>query len=294
MKNNAKNDAGTGSIVILFYKFISIADPKNLAQAHKAKCAELGLLGRMIVAEEGINATFEGSDEVIEKYKKFLKNDERFADIVIKESAGNGKAFTKLKIKVRDEVVALEAGKFDIKAETAEELPASELAKWYENNEDFVVLDLRNDYEIASGKFEKTVDPGLTNFRDLPGKIAQLENLKDKKVVAVCTGGIRCEKATCLLKQNGFSNLYQLKDGIHTYMKEYPGKNFKGTLFVFDNRMTTDVIDIPNKEIIGKCVFCSVMTESYCSDDSIRPSKKILCCENCFEINRNHLRESVA
>lgn len=279
-------------IVILFYKFINISNPESFVIAHKEKCKELGILGRMIVAEEGINGTFEGNRESIEAYKDFLKKDPAFSDMPIKESLGNGKAFTRLSIKVRDEVVKLGAGKFDIKKETATELSSQDLEKWYENNEDFVVLDLRNDYEIASGKFERTIDPKLSNFRDLPGKIAELSKIKDKKIVAVCTGGIRCEKATCLLKNSGFSNLYQLKDGIHTYMKEYPGKNFKGTLFVFDNRMTTDVEKIPNKTIIGKCIFCSKETENYCSDDSTRPSKKILCCDACFLKNKNHLRES--
>ena len=85
------------NVVILFYKFIDITEPESLVRAHKAKCAELGLLGRMIVAEEGINATFEGTRESIEKYKEFIKSDARFADILIKESVGNGKAFTKLK-----------------------------------------------------------------------------------------------------------------------------------------------------------------------------------------------------
>jgi UPF0176 protein len=117
--------------------------------------------------------------------------------------------------------------------------------------------------------------------------------LKDKKVVTVCTGGIRCEKATCLLKREGFSDVYQLKDGIHTYMKQHPGKHFKGTLFVFDNRMTTDVVPTENKEIIGKCSFCGTTTENYCSDDSVRPSRKILCCEDCFAIQGAQLRESV-
>ena len=98
--------------------------------------------------------------------------------------------------------------------------------------------------------------------------------MKDKKVVTVCTGGIRCEKATCLLKREGFSDIYQLKDGIHTYMKEHPGKNFKGTLFVFDNRMTTDVVPTENKIMIGQCFFCAVPTEEYCNDDSTRPSRK--------------------
>lgn len=248
----------------------------------------------MIIALEEVNATLEGIKENIESYKKFLKRDPLFKDVIIKESLGIGSAFPKLIVKVREETVTLGAGQFDVAKETATELPAKELQKWYENNKNFVVLNLRNDYEIMSGKFEKTIDLKLSNFRDLPKKIAELSLLKRKKVVAVCTGGIRCTKATCLLKREGFSNLYQLKDGIHTYIKEYPNKNFKGTLFVFDNRMTTDVVPIENKEIIDRCFFCSSVTENYCSDDSIRPAKKILCCENCFSKEGANLRESVS
>ena len=279
-------------IVILFYKFVDLADPKAVADAHKAKCLELGMKGRMIVAEEGVNGTFEGTSEAVEAYKAFVNSDERFAGILIKESAGTGSAFPKLSIKVRKEVVTLGAGRFNVAAETAAELPASELQKWYENDEDFVVLDLRNDYEIASGKFDRTIDPGLANFRDLPAKIAELGDLKDKKVVTVCTGGIRCEKATCLLKQEGFNDIYQLKDGIHTYMQEYPGEHFKGTLFVFDNRMATRVVDGVETEVIGACTFCKNATENYCCDDTVRPSKKILCCENCYEERKDSLRST--
>ncbi|MEK7567569.1 MAG: rhodanese-related sulfurtransferase [Patescibacteria group bacterium] len=280
--------------VILFYKFTNLKNPERLAKLHLNKCKELNLLGRMILAEEGVNATFEGTDKNINAYKRFLKKDKRFANMKIKESAGTGKAFTKLSIKVRDEVVTLGAGKFNIKKETAKEITATELERMYKRDEDFVILDLRNDYEIASGKFERTIDPKLSNFRDLPEKVKKIKDLKDKRVVAVCTGGIRCEKATCLLKKEGFTNLYQLKDGIHTYMEKYPGKNFKGTLFVFDNRMTTDVVPTKKKEIIGKCEFCNISTENYCSDDSMRPSRKILCCQNCFKKERSHLRESVS
>jgi UPF0176 protein len=280
----------TDFVVILFYRFTPIADPKSVAEKHRQKCLELGLKGRMIVAEEGINATFEGTSDAIEAYKSFLENDPLFAGILIKESVGTGSAFPKLKIVVRNEVVTLGAGSFDVAQETATELPAAELDAWYANNEDFVVLDLRNDYEIACGKFDKTINPGLSNFRDLPKKIADIAHLKDKKVVTVCTGGIRCEKATCLLKREGFSDIYQLKDGIHTYMKEHPGKNFKGTLFVFDNRMTTDVVPTENKVTIGQCFFCTIPTEQYCNDDSVRPSRKILCCPSCFQSKEHQLR----
>jgi len=280
-------------VVILFYKFIDIENPKELADAHKLKCAELNIKGRMLIAEEGINGTFEGERENIEKYKQYIKSDPRFSDMLIKESEGNGNAFPKIKIKVRDEVVTLGAGRFDVKNETAQELSPKELEQWYANDEDFVVLDLRNDYEIASGRFDKTIDPKLENFRDLPKKLKELDSLKKKKVLTVCTGGIRCEKATCLLKREGFENVYQLKDGIHTYMKEYPGKNFKGTLFVFDNRLVTDVVSTENKMIVGKCAFCEGDTETYYSDDRIRPSKKLLCCDLCYDKNKSFLRITV-
>ncbi|MEK7185516.1 MAG: rhodanese-like domain-containing protein [Patescibacteria group bacterium] len=291
--------------VILFYKFTNIANPKALAALHREKCQELGLKGRVIIAEEGINATLEGRVESIAAYKDFLKTDAAniaagFDRITVKESDGIGRAFPKLSVKVRDEVVTLGAGRFDVEKETAPEVTAAELQKWYETDEDFVVLDLRNDYEIASGKFERTVDIGLKNFRDLPARIGDLRkelekipNIRGKKIVPVCTGGIRCEKATCLLKREGFENLYQLKDGIHTYIAENPGKHFKGTLFVFDNRMTTDVVPVSGKNIIGRCFFCDTATENYCSDDSVRPSRKILCCEKCFEVEGAHLREAV-
>ena len=279
-------------VVLLFYKFIDLADPKAVADEQRAKLAELGIFGRILIAEEGINGTLEGTREQVEAYKEFLKHDKYFSDMLIKESAGTGKAFHRLSVKVRKEIVTLGAGRFDVKNETATELPPKELQSWYENGEDFVVLDLRNDYEIASGQFDKTIDPKLANFRDLPAKLVEMQDLKNKKVVTVCTGGIRCEKATCLMKREGFTDIYQLKDGIHTYMQQFPGKNFKGSLFVFDDRMTTDVVDIPNKEVIGRCLYCNNVTENYCSDDSVRPSKKIICCEECFAKESSHLRAS--
>lgn len=280
-------------VIILFYKFVDMVDPSAFVLEHKQKCTELGILGRMLVAEEGINGTFEGTRDKIAEYVNFLKSDARFADIIIKESKGTGTGFPKLKIKVRPEVVTLGAGKFNVKDETAKEISVTELKKLYENKEDFIVLDLRNDYEIATGKFEKTIDPGLVNFRDLPGKLKEMGNLKGKKIVAVCTGGIRCEKATCLMKREGFENIYQLKDGIHTYMKEYPGQEFKGSLFVFDNRLVTDVVPTENKEIIGRCKFCSIPTETYYSDDRTRPSRKVLCCDTCYDVNKQFLRVGV-
>lgn len=291
--------------VILFYKFVDIQDPKGFVEAQKELCSSLGLKGRMIVAGEGVNATFEGTDENIQEYKKRWKEEklkDLFGEIIFKESEGNGKAFTKLQIKVRPEIVTLGAGTFDVNQETAPTVTADELESMYERaekgEEDFVILDLRNNFEIEAGYFDKTLNPGLKNFRDLPQVIkkwkeGKMERLEGKKIVAVCTGGIRCEKATCLLKKEGLDNIYQLKDGIHTYMQKYPGRKFKGSLFVFDNRMVTPVVDTPNREIVGKCIFCEQACEKFYSDDSTRPSKKIICCERCFVEKGKNLRNCV-
>jgi UPF0176 protein len=267
--------------IILFYKFVDIEDLQKLKYEQKELCERLNLKGRILIAPEGINGTFEGTVENIELYKNSLRRNNLFADIVFKESDGNGYSFPNLKIRVRNEAVTLGAGKFDVKNETAQEMTPEELDELYQKDEDFVILDLRNEYEIKTGHFDKTISPQLQNFRDLPKKISQLESLKKKKVIAVCTGGIRCEKATCLLQREGFENLYQLKDGIHAYMQKYPGKNFKGTLFVFDNRMVTPIIDTKNREIIGECIYCHAKSEDFYNDDSFIPSRKLICCQSC-------------
>jgi UPF0176 protein len=282
----------TEYVVILFYKFVALEDPEGFRSAQKKLVKELGMKGRLLIAPEGINGTFEGTSEAIEAYKRALHANPLFADLKFKESAGTGEAFTKIDIKVRPEVVTLGAGEFDIQKETAYEMPAEELDALYQSGEDFVVLDLRNDYEIAVGAFEKTVHPNLRNFRDLPEKLESISHLKDKKVVAVCTGGIRCEKATCLLKKEGFKDVSQLKDGIHTYMQKFPGSNFKGSLYVFDNRITTPVVETPDREVIGTCIFCGAKSEDFYSDDTTRPSKKIICCSSCLTTRRATLRKA--
>lgn len=278
--------------IILFYKFVDIENPEQLRDEQRKLCESLGLKGRLLIGAEGVNGTFEGNKESIEAYKKEMHKDQRFSDLVFKESASFGEAFSKLKIKVRDEIVTLGAGTFDIKNETAKEMNADEFDALYESGEDFVVLDLRNDFEVEAGYFEKTFDPKLQNFRDLPAMLPKLkEQLKGKKVISVCTGGIRCEKATCLMNREGFENLYQLKDGIHTYMAKYPGKHFKGSLFVFDNRMVTPVVATENREIVGKCLFCNKPSEDFYNEDNVRPSRKVICCAECLLSKGEKLRK---
>ncbi|OGZ65976.1 MAG: hypothetical protein A3C50_03060 [Candidatus Staskawiczbacteria bacterium RIFCSPHIGHO2_02_FULL_43_16] len=279
--------------VILFYKFTKIKNPAVFRDKNKKIAANFGLMGRLLIAPEGMNGTFEGTTANIKKYIKEVRKQAIFKDVAFKQSAGHGKAFTKLTVKTRPETVTLGVGDLNVKKNTSKMVTAAQLQKMYENNEDFVVLDLRNDYEIQAGYFEKTVNPGLRFFRELPEKIKDLEYLKSKKVITVCTGDIRCEKGTCLLKKEGFENIYQLKDGIHTYMKKYPAKRFKGTLFVFDNRIVTPVVDAPGREVVAKCAYCATKCEEFYNDDSVRPSRKVVCCSKCFVVRKKRLRPAI-
>ena len=279
--------------VILFYKFSRIKNPEAFRDKNKKIAAKFGLMGRLLVAPEWINGTFEGTTTNIKKYIKEVRKQTIFKDVVFKQSAGHGKAFTKLMVKTRPETVTLGVGDLNVKKNTSKMVTATQLQKMYEKNEDFVVLDLRNDYEIQAGYFEKTVNPGLRFFRELPEKIKDLQHLKAKKVITVCTGDIRCEKGTCLLKKEGFENIYQLKDGIHTYMKKYPAKRFKGTLFVFDNRIVTPVVDAPGREVVARCAYCATKCEEFYNDDSVRPSRKVVCCNKCFVTRKNRLRPAI-
>ena len=278
--------------IILFYKFTGIKNPEKFKLQQKKIAEDFHLKGRMLVAHEGFNATFEGLAKDIKLYMKKQRKTRLFKNVAFKDSAGNGRAFTKLMVKVRPEVVTLGAGTFNVKKETARNITAVQLEKLYAKKEDFTVLDLRNHYEVEAGYFENTINPKLRNFRDLPQKIMELAHLKNKKVVAVCTGGIRCEKATCLLKKEGFKNIYQLKDGIYSYMKKFPGRHFKGTLFTFDNRMTTPVVDSGQREVVGRCTFCQAPCEEFYNDDSFRPSKKVICCNACI-VRHKKLRRCI-
>lgn len=274
--------------IILFYKYVELEDPESVYEWQMELAETLELTGRMIIAEEGLNATFEGAEEDIEKYISEMKKDERFSDIDFKKSPGTGKSFPKLSIKIRDEIVAsrLDDG-IDPTEDTGTYIQPDELHEWFEEEKDFKVIDMRNSYEYLSGHFENSVDPGMKVFRELPKKLENIEELKEKPVVTVCTGGIRCEKASAFLKEKGFKNVYQLKGGIHRYIEKYPDGYFKGSLYVFDGRVTMSMAPAEDREVVGMCEFCSTPTERYVDDDSTTPSRQILCCKDCFQEKPN-------
>lgn len=268
--------------VLLFYAYLYIDSPTQLASDVRALAEHYRLMGRVIVAEEGINATLEGTVEESEAFVQAFMQDARFAGMHIKRSVGTGESFPKLSVKVRKEIVGTQfpQEEADPRARTAPRLSPTELRQWYEQGRDFVVVDMRNSYEFASGHFANAVDPGLEASRDLPRALPTLELLKNKTVLTVCTGGVRCEKMSAYLLSHGFEDVYQLDGGIHSYMEQYPGKDFLGTLYTFDNRLTMDFGG--PREVIGRCHHCDGATERYINCAQVGCHVHILVCTDCL------------
>lgn len=268
--------------ILLFYKYVHINNPKEVCDAQRKLCEELGLKGRLIIAEEGINVTLEGTTENTQKYIEALERDPRFLNIHFKRSQGTGASFPKLSVKVRPEIVSLHLEKdIDPNEITGTHLKPEELKKWYEEGKEFYVIDMRNDYEFRVGHFKDSVFMPVQNFRDIPSALSHIEHLKEKTVVPVCTGGVRCEKASGLLVREGFKDVYQLDGGIVTYMEKFPAEEFKGTLYVFDKRITMDFDPADKHEVIGTCDKCASACETFFNCRNKQCNKKMLCCADC-------------
>ena len=271
--------------VLLFYKYVTIEEPEVFAGKLRELAAKYSLSGRTIVAVEGINTTFEGEQAATEEFTRELLLDPRLADMHIKRSKGTGTSFPKLSIKVREEIVGTHfPPEVDPRVRTAHHLPPHELHQWYSEGRDFVVIDMRNDYEYALGRFKNSVNPGLSASRDLPEALKKLQVYKDKTVLTVCTGGVRCEKMSAYLEHAGFADVHQLDGGIHSYMEQYPGQDFLGSLYTFDQRIAMDWGG--EREVVGQCRLCEASSEQYinCANDACH--LHFIICSTCAGTTR--------
>jgi len=268
--------------VLLFYKYVTIENPQELKVSYLVLCKKHNLLGRTLVAHEGLNGTVEGTVEDTENFAKELREDARFFDMQIKRSKGNGTSFPKLSVKIREEIVGTRFPKeVDPTKLTAPHLAPEELRKWYEEDKDFVVVDMRNSYEFESGHFKNSIDPGMDSSRQLPELVDKIKaETEGKTVLTVCTGGVRCEKMSAYLLHKGFKDVYQLDGGMHSYMEKYPGKDFRGTLFTFDNRLVMDFGG--EREVIGKCKRCHATNEQYQNCANAECNMLFLICNDCM------------
>ena len=274
--------------VLLFYKYVDISNPEKIKDIQTKLCGKLNLKGRIIVAKEGINGTLEGSKENCGKYIQLMNKDSLFKDISFKKSVGTGNSFPKLSIKVRPEIVRLGIPDLNPNKITGKYISAEKLHSWFEQKKEFYIVDMRNDYEYISGYFEGSIFSGVHNFYDIPKTLKKFDYLKGKTVVTVCTGGVRCEKASGLLLLNGFADVYQLKDGIQTYIEKYPNRYFKGKLYVFDKRLTIGFnTNDESHEVVGRCLHCLKPADSYvnCAEDFCH--FHYICCEDCKDKQTN-------
>jgi UPF0176 protein len=277
--------------VILFYKYVTIADPHGFAAEQRTLCARLGLKGRILIANEGINGTLAGSWKSVDEYKATLHADARFADMEFKISDGDAATFPKLVIKVRQEIVTLGAG--PLKPDLHNHLSPEEWKRTMEGEKDVVLLDVRNRYESEVGKFENAIACEIDNFRELPAYLDQLAEFKDRKILMYCTGGIRCEKASALFRSRGFTNVFQLHGGIAKYQEKFGNEHWLGECFVFDQRMTVRVDD--GLKQIGKCAHTGSPTNRIVNclhdpchvlfmlaEETERENKDMRLCPNCL------------
>lgn len=270
--------------ILLFYKYVRIENPEATRDWFRALCEKLNLKGRLIVATEGINITLEGTKENTETFIKEMEQDERFLNIHMKRSVGTGNAFPRLSVKVRNEIVTLGLGVCDIDPNqtTGIHLKPAELHEWIKTGKEFYIVDMRNAYEHAIGHFAGSVCPPMDNFRDLPKFIKSIAHLKDKTVLTVCTGGVRCEKASGYLITQGFTDVYQLDGGIVSYMEQYPNEDFHGKLYVFDARVAMGFYtDDPKHVIVGKCENCGAQSENIVDCRSGACNGQFIICEDC-------------
>jgi UPF0176 protein len=238
--------------VILFYKFVPLTDPEAIKFWQQALCQRLNLKGRIIIAGHGINGTLGGDIKDLKAYVKNLKSYPSFKTVAFKWSDGRRSNFPKLSIKVKEEIVTFGASE-EIKVDEkgivggGKHLKPRQVHELFkQRGEDVVFFDGRNAYEAAVGKFKNAVVPSVRHSRDFPHELddPKYDPIKDKPVVTYCTGGIRCEVLSMLMKKRGFKEVYQIDGGIVKYGEEYKDDGlWEGSLYVFDDRLTTKFSD---------------------------------------------------
>ncbi len=269
--------------VLLYYKFVSITDPQAVRDEHYAKCQALNLKGRILIATEGINGTVSGLKADTQAYMEWMSQHELFAGTEFKIDEYDSHAFLKLHVRVKHEVVRFNlpdavqqygTGKFVEPAEFRQVL------KEAETNPNIVILDTRSEYEFSVGKFKHAVTLPIDNFRELTDCMDEMEALRGKQIYSYCTGGIRCEKITGWLENQGF-DMYQLHGGIIRYGQEMGGEDFDGQCYVFDQRVVVPINQV-NPNVIGHCFVCDNPTEKMINCANALCNNHILMCETCF------------
>ena len=271
----------TDYVVCALYKFVRLEDYVELREPLKTLMEEHQIRGTLLLANEGINGTVASSREGINALLAWFKSDSRLADIVYKESFDKEQPFNRTKVKLKKEIVTLGVEGIDPRHVVGTYVKPKEWNQLISDPEVFVV-DTRNDYEISIGTFENAVNPQTESFREFPQYVAEnMDPSKHKKVAMFCTGGIRCEKSTAFLKEQGFDEVYHLEGGILKYLEEVPEEEslWKGDCYVFDGRVAVN--HQLEKSDYDMCNACRLPITH---EDTLSPKyEKGVSCPHCFD-----------
>nr|WP_324258666.1 rhodanese-related sulfurtransferase [Cellvibrio fontiphilus] len=271
----------TQIVVAALYKFVKLPDYESLVPRLKSLCDELGIKGTLLLAEEGINGTVSGSRDAIDGLCAFLDADGRFANLSYKESFYEEQPFYRMKVKLKKEIVTMGVNGIDPQKIVGTYVKPQDWNALI-SDPDVVVIDTRNSYEYEIGTFERAIDPKTETFREFPAYVAEnLDPAKHKKVAMFCTGGIRCEKSTAYMKEQGFEEVYHLEGGILKYLEEVPEEEslWRGECFVFDNRVAVN--HKLEKGVYDQCHGCRYpITEQDKQSDRYMLG---VCCPRCYD-----------
>jgi len=274
-------NASPDVVVAALYRFATLPDFEALRDPLYELMIEHEVRGTLLLAKEGINGTIAGSRQGIDRIMGWLKSDPRFADLEAKESYVDTPPFYRTKVKLKKEIVTMGVEGIDPNDIVGTYV---EPADWNAliADPEVLVLDTRNKYEVDIGSFENAINPETESFRELPAYVEKhLDPVKHKKVAMFCTGGIRCEKSTAFLKQQGFSEVYHLKGGILKYLEEVPEteSKWRGECFVFDNRVAVN-----HQLEKGQYDQCHACRRPITEDDKQSPHyKKGVSCHHCYQ-----------
>jgi len=266
----------------LYYCYSTIENAEQFAADHLQFCKSINLVGRIIVADEGLNGTVSGTEDSCRIYMDAILSDPRFAKTDFKIDEVSAPSFIKMHCRYKSEIVysgLRDPNIINPQKKTGKHLEPEEFMKM-KDREDVVILDVRSNYEHSVGRFKNAVTLDIENFREFPDKINELARYKDKTILTYCTGGIKCEKASALLLHEGFKDVYQLHGGIIKYGKEAGGKDFDGKCYVFDNRLTVDVNQV-NPAVISNCRNCGSSTDKMINCANPECNEHFTQCDAC-------------
>ncbi|MDH6678782.1 UPF0176 protein [Rhodococcus sp. LBL1] len=274
--------------IVLFYRFTPLADPEAIRLWQQTLAASNNLTGRILISEHGINATVGGDIADVKRYVRGTRSYAPFKDADIKWSDGAGDDFPRLSVKVRPEIVTFGAPD-ELKVDAdgvvggGVHLSPNELHELMAlRGDDVVFFDGRNKFEAEIGRFRNAVVPDVATTRDFVAELdsGRYDHLKDKPVVTYCTGGVRCEVLSALMRNRGFDEVYQLDGGIVRYGEAVGDEGlWDGSLYVFDKRMNLDFTD--KAVTLGRCTLCQAPTSRYRNHPDVNGRELTLVCETC-------------